>query len=217
MPMMCGGLFVCRSPQQCVQEAWRAGEVSQTSPQKRPSASCQTLAEAFCPALSTEHPVCPPNRGAGEVTLPGSSWTSRRALPGGTMLPVCPLPIIAIGAGNAFAAFRWCLYELFFADRQAPLQHIDEHVHELSIDSPGQGLLWDVACGEGIVAMRAPLSTKRWVFGQFDSAIAWKSVINPGESRSCQMHSNRGEGHLVVKADAWRKHSFLRTGHVCES
>lgn len=36
-----------------------------------------------------------------------------------------------------------------------------------------EGLLWDVACGEGILAMRAPLSTKRWVFGQFDSQIAW--------------------------------------------
>ena len=103
------------------------------------------------------------------------------------MLPVCPLPIIAIGAGNAFAAFRWCLYELFFADRQAPLQHIDEHVHELSIDSPGQGLLWDVACGEGIVAMRAPLSTKRWVFGQFDSAIAWNlsSIRVKAEAARC--------------------------------
>lgn len=50
-------------------------------------------------------------------------------------------------------ASLWCLYELFFAERQ--------------------GLLWDVACGEGILAMRAPLSTKRWVFGQFDSQIAW--------------------------------------------
>ncbi|CAJ1348254.1 unnamed protein product [Effrenium voratum] len=50
-------------------------------------------------------------------------------------------------------ASLWCLYELFFADRQ--------------------GLLWDIACGEGIIAMRAPLSTKRWIFGQFDSAIAW--------------------------------------------
>mmetsp|Transcript_53102 Transcript_53102/g.95253 ORF Transcript_53102/g.95253 Transcript_53102/m.95253 type:complete len:933 (-) Transcript_53102:94-2892(-) len=50
-------------------------------------------------------------------------------------------------------ASLWCLYELFFADRNA--------------------LLWDVACGEGIVAMRAPLATKRWIAGKFDSQIAW--------------------------------------------
>mmetsp|Transcript_31412 Transcript_31412/g.73655 ORF Transcript_31412/g.73655 Transcript_31412/m.73655 type:complete len:874 (+) Transcript_31412:23-2644(+) len=64
-------------------------------------------------------------------------------------------------------ASLWCLYELFFADRQ--------------------GLLWDVACGEGIVAMRAPLSTKRWVFGQFDSAIAWNlsSIRVKAEAARC--------------------------------
>lgn len=47
----------------------------------------------------------------------------------------------------------WCLFELFFADRNA--------------------LLWDVGCSEGIVAMRAPVASKRWVAGKFDWAIAW--------------------------------------------
>lgn len=50
-------------------------------------------------------------------------------------------------------ASLWCLYELFFADRQ--------------------GLLWDIACGDGVIAMRAPLASNRWVSGKFDATIAW--------------------------------------------
>ena len=80
------------------------------------------------------------------------------------------------------------MYELFFADRQASEQTEPAHDVRWRHDaSPCQGLLWDVACGEGIVAMRAPLSTKRWVFGQFDSAIAWNlsSIRVKAEAARC--------------------------------
>ena len=99
------------------------------------------------------------------------------------MLPVCPLPIFFIGAGNIFAAFEVVLVRAVLCRQTGAFAA----VHELSIDSPGQGLLWDVACGEGIVAMRAPLSTKRWVFGQFDSAIAWNlsSIRVKAEAARC--------------------------------